>query len=569
VAVVAILFSALPAHPQSSAADTFQELTELFVQETFNNQPFPVAIEKPVAKRGHHIYRLTYPSPIKTAHEPNNTIYADYYLPNGITSDSPAHPAVICLHILNSNYELVRMLCTSLAQRGIPAIMFKLPYYGERALPGGRDELAQNGQLFAEALQQGIQDSRRTFDVLAALPQIDSKHIGIAGISLGSFVSASTAGSDSRFDRTALLLSGGDLLSIVHQSHETDSLSKRIKALPEDEQLAIQKAILAVDPLTHAAGLRDRAQAGRVLMINGDQDKVVPPAATKKLAKALGISDQVFWLEGLGHYTAVARLPEIMRRTVDFFAVNLPPDTLPPTIDSNFSQDPIARLAKLISRSAAFFTIPPSEGHCHLLDIGIEVTAENGETYAGTIQFARGPEHRFRLQVDAPKIGKAFFGQNEHLWMATDKAVMLGSTPGNVENRNPLAFVDAKLLEKAKMVVGIMSTVALAPSLLEEYVRAEARTSDKTLILDISPRKESVQGEVQITYQPDQKTPQSISFDLQGTHGTLTIRSWQLNSVSFPTVFEPPQDLPVEKAVNADLLRILASQLNIALKSSQ
>jgi len=443
------------------------------VEKTFNADPFQVEVEKTATKPGYSIYRLTYPSPVVTAHEPNNSVPADYYLPNGIEPGSPARPAVICLHILNGNYELVRMLCSSLAERGVPAIMFKLPYYGERALPGGRKALANNSRLFVESLPQGMLDARRTFDVLAAMPGIDSQRIGISGISLGSFVSAATAGSDDRFYRTGLLLSGGDLLSIIHESQETSSLSEHLHSLPEAEQQAIQQAILSVDPLTHAPGLRERALAGRVLMINGDQDKVVPPQATKKLAKALGISDKVFWLEGLGHYTSVVRLPEIMRRTVDFFAQDLPPGVQIPTLDATVSEDPIPLLANFIGQFASLFTSTPAEGRCHLVDMEVEVTEKSGKTHTGKLQFVRGADHRFRLQLDVPPLGKAYFGQNTHPWMATDEAVFLGSKSGflgskSAESSSPLVYADAEFLRKAKMVFGLMAMLPLSPNMLEQ-----------------------------------------------------------------------------------------------------
>ncbi|NOY43479.1 MAG: prolyl oligopeptidase family serine peptidase [Planctomycetes bacterium] len=554
----------------TKAAGSKEKVKEILVKKTFNNDPFSVQIRKTATKRGYRIFRLTYPSPVVTAHEPNNTVPADYYLPDGVEPDDPGRPAVICLHILNGNYELVRMLCSSLAQRGVPAIMFKLPYYGERALPGGRGELARNSRLFIESLPQGMLDSQRTFDVLAALPGIDSKRIGISGISLGSFVSAATAGSDDRFYRTGLLLSGGDLLSIIQESDETSSLNEHLMSLPAAEQEEIKQAIASVDPLTYAAGLRERALDGRVLMINGDQDKVVPPAATKKLAEALGISDQVFWLEGLGHYTAVARLPEIMRRTVDFFAQDLPPGIQVPTIDATAPKDPVEQIANLISQAAGLFTVTPAEGRCHLADIDVSVAEKGGKTYEGKLQFARGTDHRFRIQLDVPMLGKAYFGQDTYPWMATDKAVFLGSTAGSVESRDPLTFADAGYLGKVKMVTGMMATLPLAPALLEQLVQVESETlDDGTLVLHVSPRKKSDGVSIQITFQQDQKTPKSISFDIEGMQGTLTFRSWQSNSVAFPSLFQPPPDIPVEDVDKADLLRIYASLFNFAMEFTE
>ena len=543
-----------------------------FVEQTFNAAPFQVDVKKTATRRGYRIYRMTYPSPVVTAHVPNNTVHADYYLPDGMKPGDADRPAVICLHILNGNYELVRMLCSSLALRGVPAIMFKLPYYGERALPGGQDELSRNSQLFVESLPQGMLDARRTFDVLAAMPGIDAERIGISGISLGSFVSAATAGSDARFYRTGLLLSGGDLLSIIHESDETESLNKHLLSLPEVERQTIEQAILSVDPLTHAEGLRERAAAGRVLMINGDKDKVVPLASTKKLAAALGISDQVFWLEGLGHYTAVARLPEIMRRTVDFFAQDLPPGTPVPTVDPTTTLDPIPMLANFLGRSASFWTVAPGKGRCNLVDMDVEVTEKSGKTHAGKLQFVRGAEHFFRLQLDLPKLGQAYFGQNTHPWMATDKAVFVGSKAGSEPSNDPLVFAEVAFLGKAKMALGLIGSLPLAPNLLEQVVRAETEVlSDDTLLLKVSPRKDKDQGKgaIQIVFQQDWKTPKSITVDIQGVLATLTVRSWQSDSVAFSEVFQPPQDLAVEEVEATDLQRIFASFFNFAMEFTE
>ncbi|MDX9981752.1 MAG: hypothetical protein RBU25_17155, partial [Lentisphaeria bacterium] len=63
----------------------------------------------------HRVYRLAYPSPVHTDLESNNTIPAEYYLPHGIAPGEPRRPAVICLHILGADFELVRLLCAVFA----------------------------------------------------------------------------------------------------------------------------------------------------------------------------------------------------------------------------------------------------------------------------------------------------------------------------------------------------------------------------------------------------------------------------------------------------------------------
>ena len=78
--------------------------------------------------------------------------------------------------------------------------------------------------------------------------------------------------------------------------------------------------ITRVDPLTCAADLRERAKAGRVLMLNGVKTMSSRRPRQINWPMALGIRDQVVWFEeGLGHYTAIAVLPQTFQRTVEFF----------------------------------------------------------------------------------------------------------------------------------------------------------------------------------------------------------------------------------------------------------
>ena len=226
------------------------------VPSTFNDKPFDYRIEFREEKAGYRLYRLTYPSPVVTPFEPNNTVPADYYLPKNLDAAAGKRPAAICLHILNGNFELEQMTCAMLASRGIPAVMIKLPYYGERSLPGGRKALAGDPKLFAAALNQAVEDVRRTIDVLASRPEIDPQKIGVVGISMGGILAGTVAGSDERVARTAMILAGGDLPGIIAQARETRQLSDTLQKLPAAERAEVERAIAAVDPLAHAAKLR-------------------------------------------------------------------------------------------------------------------------------------------------------------------------------------------------------------------------------------------------------------------------------------------------------------------------
>ncbi len=58
---------------------------------------------------------VTFPSPVQTEHENNNTVHAEYFLPSG----SGTHPGVIVLHILGGDFELSRLCCRTLAINGV------------------------------------------------------------------------------------------------------------------------------------------------------------------------------------------------------------------------------------------------------------------------------------------------------------------------------------------------------------------------------------------------------------------------------------------------------------------
>jgi len=560
------------------AADN-QTLPQAFeVSKTFDGAPFRYQMQRTATRRGYRIFRLTYPSPLVTPIAQNNTVPADYYLPDGIGPQSTPRPAVICLHILGGNYELVRIFCASLAARGIPALMFKLPYYGERAMPGGQRALAHDVERFTEAMRQAGLDVRRTFDLLAARPEINPKRIGIAGISLGGIVSAAAAGGEPRLERAALILAGGDLLGIIHHARETAELSQTLGGLPAAQRCDVERAIVAADPLTHAPGLRARALDGKVLMINASDDQVVPPAATRKLAAALGMSARVEWLAGLGHYTAMARLPEIVHQTVEFFAAGLPKDAsaadeaATPIPGGSCHDDPLLQVANLIAQLGSMFSTPLDAGGGKQLEMHATVTDRQGKSYQGQLHLVRGADSRFLLQWKVPVLGEATVGQGEYPWMATPATVFRGHTtkhdPEDKNIHNPLAFANPDYLARVQMVAGAMVTLPLAPRILEEIVDARCgRTANQQKEIRLAPRdKTNSADQVRILFADDGTTPRQITFSLAGYHGRVTIDAWQPHLVCDPIRFQPPSQRAVQEVPSANVYRLFATLFNSALR---
>jgi dienelactone hydrolase len=537
------------------------------VSQTFNQKPFQYQILDRTEKTGFSVYRLKYPSPLVTAVAQNNAIPAEYYVPAGLKPGDPKRPAVICLHILDGNMELVRLTCSVLASRGVPAILFLLPYYGERGLPEGPEAMAKDPRMFLSALDQAMLDVKRTVDVLASRPEVDGQRIGITGVSLGGIVAATAACSDPRIHRAALILAGGDLRTIVHHARETRELSVLINRLPPQDKAAVEATIDAVDPLHVATQIRDRALAGRVLMVNAAEDEVIPPECTKKLAAALGITDRVVWLDGLGHYTALAELSRIMQMTADFFAQDLPAGVTiaPPPAPRRTA---LQAVVTLVQQTVGFLTSEPTSGHCHFADLEVSVTPKGEKPVQGRLLLIRGAKYRFKLHCRVPMIGDVSVGQGSYPWIASlDKTVFEGTKGPATAAGDPLMFVASEHLMKLRMLGGLVAGLGLAPDLVEQLAALQEEAAPdgrKQIRVDL---KKEAQGSLCLALKEDQKTPDRITFDIEGTQGVINVRSWQINTVAHDAMFAPPDGLTPKEVARDDVYRIFSAMFNFALEN--
>lgn len=537
------------------------------VEKTFDGKPFEYRIESERQRDGYVVYRLTYPSPVVTDLKQNNTVPAEYYVPAGMKSGDPKRPAVICIHILDGNMELVRMTCTVLAKHGIPSILFLLPYYGERGPAEGPKALAKDPNTFATALSQSLQDVRRTVDVLASRREIDPHKIGITGISLGGITAATMVGAEPRLSRAMLVLAGGDLLTMIHHARETDDLSALIRSLPDDRRTKVEEAIRAVDPLTDPAELRRLAQQGRVLMVNAAEDETIPRACTEKLAATIGLSDKVVWLDGLGHYTAMAAMPQMLERMVDFFAQDLPPGTqIAPAKDRRSPAQVVLAIAK---QATDLLLVEPAKGHAHFANVGVTTTT-GGKTYEGRVQLVRGWQGRFKLRATLPVVGAVAIGQGDYPWMASAENTVFVGTKNLPETLgDPLGFVNPEHLLKVRMASGAAASAALAPDILEPLA-AVTETASPTgqRTIEIKLKKKS-QGTLRLTLLADGSTPKTLAFEFPGTSGTIAFHNWQMDAPAHESLFAPPQELAKQEVDAVTIQRMFSAMFNFAMEAAQ
>jgi dienelactone hydrolase len=255
---------------------------------------------------------VTFPSPVVTAEENNNTVHCEYYQPRKASGQDPA-PGVIVLHILGGDFELSRLFCNALAHRGTAALFVIMPHYGPRRQPGSeRRMISPNPHETVEGMTQAILDIRRGVAWLGAREEVDENNLGVFGISLGGITGALAMTAEPRLQNACLLLAGGDIAKVAWESKELERVRREWlnRGGTKEEFL---ESLQVIDPVTYAANARGR----RILMLNAKADEVVPPDCTVSLWTALG-EPEIVWYEG-GHYSVAKHIFSALSRTTRFF----------------------------------------------------------------------------------------------------------------------------------------------------------------------------------------------------------------------------------------------------------
>ncbi len=546
-----VIVAAVRPGEAEEAADLPKEVT---VSGTHDGQPFSYRVKSVAAMSGFSVHYLAYPSPVVSELPQNNTIPAELYLPDGYQTWETPRPAVICMHILDGDFQLVRMTCSMLASRGIPALMFKLPYYGERSPKEGTRVLAKQPALFAAALKQARAEIRRTVDLLASRPEIDGQHMGITGISLGAIVAATAAAEEPRLQRTLLVLGGGDVLQIIHHADETSGLSQTIAELSPEQRKQVETALGDVDPLNHAAKLRERAQQGRVLMINAAEDDVVPRDCTAQLASALGIAKEVVWLKGLGHYTAMAAMPKTLERTVEFFGQDLPNDVRLSVEKKPPSNVQIA--LELIQRAATIMGESPGEAQCHVLDASLSVKDKEGEeVFATDIFLARGGDGRFKLDAQTDLVGRIAMGGGSDVWFLAKDTLMQGSGNESSDEEMPDLISEGDLT-KIRTVAGALKAATMAPGIFQQLFAVTEETTEAGQAIIHVARKDGSPERLRLVLDDDRRTVREVQIEWRDGRATVQLKAFQANAPSHDGLFRPMAAAQVQKVSNRDVRRI-------------
>jgi hypothetical protein len=440
-----------------------------------------------------------------------------------------AFPAVVCLHILHDDFELERMLCTRLAQGGVIALFFKQPYYGERGGAAGKALLARDPTILLNSLEQGLEDARRAVDILQAMPEVDPEHIGITGISLGAIQSATICGREPRVHKAFLTLVGGDLRKILMTARETREVRTFIQGLAPAEQDQVWACIDRVDPITAAGALRKLGESGNLRMVCAEKDEVVPPDCGRRLAEAAGFADRVTWLPGMGHYTAMAAFPQILKEEVAFFGADVPGSWRPPA--ENGAKAPEELVGAFLSGLAAFAGGQPSPGRAHLAGVTAEVST-GGRAFKVVLDCARGTQGRFKFEGEFPIIGQAGFGQGDYPWLAAGGNTAFCGTREKGEGHGLEALIAPADVMRYRVVVGALAGVAASPEALKQYYTlAEVPGTNGERVVELKIDYKNTKGTVTLAFTSD-ATPLGVTWALGDSRGKARFSHWRLNAVA-------------------------------------
>lgn len=296
----------------ATLSDPDPRVNECLQRYNFPPDSFPWRMEMTAAAATHLVYHVTFPSPRRYEVAECNTVHAEYYVPARRTGKGKA-PGVVVLDILDGSFVVARLVARHFAAAGIPSLIVKMPYYGERRPPGTSlyRTFVSRPERMLEAIEGTVADVRRAASWLQQQPEVDPRRIGLIGVSLGGIIGALAVAVDPRFDRAVLVLAGGDPVDILWHAPETEGVRDRLLELGYSLERLRQES-QAIDPITFGK----RVDPRRVLMINATADTTVLRRNTLALWEAFG-KPAIQWYPA-GHYSISLFIPAILPTAAQF-----------------------------------------------------------------------------------------------------------------------------------------------------------------------------------------------------------------------------------------------------------
>ena len=274
-------------------------------------------------------FRLEFDSACPSDYPEMNAVSGDYYLPEQI--DKP--PLVILVHGVGDTSTLpCRFLARALAGAGIASLVLNMPIHSRR-LP---IELKKrfydlSAQDWFNLYRISVINIRQALDWAETRTELNTRRLGVTGISFGGYVSAIAMGIDSRVRAGALLFTGGNLEKLARtrtsRRYTKYDISDELFRKNQSRYMAYVADVSArgftnvappqlgylFDPYTFASEIKGKP----VLMMNARWDEYFPMETVKEFWQACGRPKQK-WLPS-GHASAWVFYPLIRRHVVNLF----------------------------------------------------------------------------------------------------------------------------------------------------------------------------------------------------------------------------------------------------------
>ncbi len=269
------------------ADDAKHKIPEQFRLES-HSFPAKVTPKYELKYSGVEVSTVTFPSPVQTPHEINNTVHCEYFRPK----KEGKFPAVLVLDVLDGQQVVSRGEAMWLAMHDVAAVVVVLPYYGPRRPTEGKHRLlVPDVDQSVQNVRQAVLDCRRAVAWMGSRPEIDANKLSLLGTSLGSLIGALVIASEPNLRSGCLLLGGGGLVDAFYDHPKAAILSQSLKAIGITKEV-LRKKIDPVDPLTYATCLKGKD----LLLIAASRDDVVSPEAMKRFWEASG-KPKIVWVD--------------------------------------------------------------------------------------------------------------------------------------------------------------------------------------------------------------------------------------------------------------------------------
>lgn len=267
---------------------------------------FKVRCDAAETDRGDLLIRFPSPKPVGDAQ--NDQASMELYVARDKDKQPLRSKCVVVVHESGRGMTVGRIFARGLAAQGLHTCMVHMPGYGPR-----RSDFTNRPEFMLTGMKQAIADVRRARDAVACLPFVDSTVVGLQGTSLGGFVCSTVAGVDQGYDRTFILLAGGNLHTVVENGTKDAAKFRERLASVGVTGDKIRELARPVEPMR----LAHRINAQQTWLYSGKYDDVVPPESSKALVEAAKLPDGHHIELPADHYSGVVFLPAVMTQIRD------------------------------------------------------------------------------------------------------------------------------------------------------------------------------------------------------------------------------------------------------------